>query len=228
MPKPCVRCHGTGTYRQGHFVGFCYACKGRGTIVRKRRPSVHRLEQQLAALQDEKSRLEAATSPLEASEYERLLVDTERFFEPIAQFSGMPREASWAIGTSSAYDARTGVIVGAITVKSEAARKIDKTLERIKILGPLVTKKRARLISERESLSNEVRVLERFLDTMPSIASVLSRAHELYERKQRLQRIEAQAERLRADLSSASRQTEAKLESFRSRAKLTERENRDM
>ena len=62
---------------------------------------------------------------------------------------------------------------------------------------------------------------------MPQIQQVLLQAAELNRSITRLDRLQRQEESLRNELSTASRTAEAKVERFRARAQLTDRENRE-
>jgi hypothetical protein len=216
MAAPCKKCNGSGQYRRGSFKGFCYACNGRGIIKRTRRPSVARIEQRLANLQDEKKRL-AESSEADLLEYDKLVEEAERCFAPVRDICGVPTSINIA----------QGYIEQAVHVRESAMPSKRRNLKAMRLFGPL--SKPTCEIMERslQEFEADIKRLRLFLDSLPEIAPVLARKEELFARLQRVRNIEYSVTKLQEELISAERQPEVKIQKLRSRVALSDRENRE-
>lgn len=216
MAKPCERCNGTGVYRRGSFTGFCYTCKGKGSVVRTRRPSVARIEQRLANLQDEKNRL-AETLAQDSLEYETLTLETEQFFAPVRETLGVPPSLEEAMVC----------LDSALRTKREAIVAGNRRLRRLGVLGPLTRGQRETVVATLGELENDVATLEAFALSLPQMESRLLRKAELRDRLRRMEKIDRETERLQNELASTDRQTEVKIQKLAARVALSDRENRE-
>lgn len=216
MATQCQKCNGSGRYHRGSVNSFCFACKGRGVIVRQRRPSIARIEQRLANLQDEKTRL-LRTKAEDDLEYERLSLETARFFEPIRDICGRPS----SVGVASLIIQRN------LDSRRESVTAATKSLNALKLLGPLTKRRRAELSESLERLAKEIATLQAFPADLSPINDSLVRKELLHERRMRLQVIEHLVSGLQEELARAERQPEVKMHKLRLRAAVTERENRE-
>lgn len=57
--EPCRKCGGSGTYRRGHFVGRCFACKGLGKVTFKTSPETRAQNRASTTARKQRSAAEA-------------------------------------------------------------------------------------------------------------------------------------------------------------------------